>query len=45
MSPELPELEKSASCILCGFCATECPVDAIRMRVPESKQKNNLEER
>ncbi len=30
-----PILENERTCIACGFCAVECPVDAIEMMVIE----------
>lgn len=31
-----PVLAKPRQCIACGFCETECPVDAIKMVKPEA---------
>jgi len=34
-----PYLENEGTCIGCGFCAMECPVDAIEMFLPPIKIK------
>jgi len=32
----IPKLTNPRTCIACGFCAQDCPVDAIEMRTPVS---------
>jgi NAD-dependent dihydropyrimidine dehydrogenase PreA subunit len=38
-----PYLKDAKSCIGCGFCALECPVDAIVMQKPEKAKKESAE--
>jgi len=32
-----PYMKHEKACIGCGFCALECPVDAIAMKIPEQE--------
>jgi formate hydrogenlyase subunit 6/NADH:ubiquinone oxidoreductase subunit I len=37
----IPNMEKPTLCIACGFCAEDCPVDAIKMVSEFLKAKNH----